>query len=192
MDGSARRLARLIAAIAAAAIATMALASTASAKTLFFVGEADDDAATTIQFTAKGHYEKSKKKNKKKFVGKQVSSIRVYDQQFVCYDANGAPTGYSGRATYGEFAFIDPLEVEKGHFGGFDQQIYQSPYGAPPVTLHFVTFRGQIKNKKATGAYQAKHAEGGIEFGYCGDKNPVDWTAKAQKNAPEPPPDPLE
>jgi hypothetical protein len=183
--------AMLMATVAIVAAATMAFASSASAKSLYFVGEADDDAATTIQFTAKGHYKKGKKK-KKKFVGKQVSSIRVYDQAFVCYDANGAPTGYSGRATYGEFGFIDPLEVEKGRFGGFDQNVYQSPYGGPPVTLHYARFRGQITNKKATGAYQAKHAEGGIEYGYCGDRNPVDWTAKAQKKAPEPPPDPAE
>jgi hypothetical protein len=182
--------AMLLATVAIVAAATMAFASSASAKSLYFVGEADDDAATTIQFTAKGHYKKGKKK--KKFVGKQVSSIRVYDQAFVCYDANGAPTGYSGRATYGEFGFIDPLEVEKGRFGGFDQNVYQSPYGGPPVTLHYARFRGQITNKKATGAYQAKHAEGGIEYGYCGDRNPVDWTAKAQKKAPEPPPDPAE
>lgn len=123
-------------------------------------------------------------------MAKEVSLIRVYDQQFACFAANGAPTGYSGRTTFGEFGFIDPIEVEKnGRFGGFEQNVYTSPYGGDPVTLWIAKFRGQVKNRRATGAYQVQHAEGGIEFGYCGDKNPVDWTAKAQKKAPEPPPD---
>jgi hypothetical protein len=182
---------RKLAAIAIATATALVFTSTASAKSLFFVGEADDDAATTIQFTAKGHYKKGKKK--KKFVADEVSSIRVYDQQFVCYEANGNPSGYSGRDTFSEYAFIDPIEVEKkGRFGSFAQQIYNSPYGGGSYTLWFAKFRGQIKNKKATGAYQVQHAEGGIEFGYCGDKNPVDWTAKGQKDAPGPPPTPEE
>jgi hypothetical protein len=179
---------RKLAAIAIATATALVFTSTASAKSLYFVGDADDDSATTIQFTAKGHYTKGKKK--KKFVADEVSSIRVYDQSFVCYSANGAP-GYSGRTTYSEYAFIDPIEVEKhGRFGGFDQVVYNSPYGGPPLTLSYVRFRGQIKNKKATGSYQTQVSEGGIEFGYCGDKNPADWTAKGQKDAPEPPPTP--
>jgi hypothetical protein len=163
--------------IALVALATMAFASTASAKSLYFVGEADDDGATTIHFKAKGHYEKTKKK--KKFVAEEVSLIRVYDQQFVCYTANGSPTTLSGRNTYIGYSLIDPIEVDKGRFGSF----YRTDF-------EYAKFRGTIKNKKATGAYQTQASEGGIEFGYCGDKNPVDWTAKAQKNAPEPPPDP--
>jgi hypothetical protein len=168
-----------LAGIALVAVATLAFASTASAKSLYFVGEADDDSATTIHFKAKGHYEKGKKG--KKFVAEEVSSIRVYDQAFVCYTANGTPTALSGRDTYSGYAFIDPIGVDSGRFGGFHRTDFE-----------YYRFRGRINKKKATGAYQTQASEGGLEFGYCGDKNPVDWTAKAQKKAPEPPPTPDE
>ncbi|MGH2962839.1 MAG: hypothetical protein ACRDL3_11710 [Solirubrobacterales bacterium] len=183
-------LAVALAGLALAAVAMLAFASPASAKSLYFVGEADDDSATTIHFKAKGKYKEGKKK--KKFVAKEVSLIRVYDQEFVCYTANGSPAGHTGRHTYGGYALIDPLEVDDGKFGGFYQHVYQSPYGGPPSITEYERFRGKIKSEKATGAYQTQASEGGIEFGYCGDRNPVDWTAKAQKKAPEPPPDPEE
>jgi hypothetical protein len=183
--------ATVIATVAIAAMAAMAFASTASAKSLYFVGHADDDSDTTIHFKAKGHYEKKKSK-KKKFVADEVSSIRVYDQHFICWTANGTPTGISGRSTYSGYALIDPLQVDKkGRFGGFYQSVYKSPYGGPPSTTEYERFRGRIRNKTATGAYQTQASETGIEYGYCGDREPVDWTAKAQKKAPEPPPDPL-
>jgi hypothetical protein len=172
---------RKLAAIAIATATVLVFPSVASAKSLYFTGEADDDAGTTIQFKAKG------KKKGGKFKAKEVSLVRVYDQEFVCYSANGAP-GHTGRHTYGGYALIDPIEVDKdGRFGSFYQQVYQSPYGGPPRTLEYDKFRGRIKDKKATGAYQTQASEGGIEFGYCGDKNPVDWTAKGHKKAPEPP-----
>ena len=67
--------------------------------------------------------------------------------------------------------------------------MYQSPYGGDPLTLEYDRFRGRVKNRTASGSYQTQASEGGIEFGYCGDREPVDWTAKAQRRPPEPPPE---
>ena len=98
----------LVAVVALAAMA-VALVPSASASTLYFVGHADDDSDTTIHFTAKGRYKKTSKG--KTFVAAQISSIRVYDQWFICYTAGGAPSGHSGRHTYGGYSLIDPLDT---------------------------------------------------------------------------------
>lgn len=188
MKGISSRLAAALGAIALVALVAMAFARPASAKSLYFVGHADDDSATTIHFTAKGRYQRTSKG--KTFVTERISSIRVYDQSFVCYTANGAPAGHSGRHTYSGYGLIDPLGVDaKGRFGGFYRHVYQSPYGGDPLTLEYDRFRGRVRNTTASGAYQTQASEGGIEFGYCGDREPVDWTAKAQTKPPEPPPD---
>jgi hypothetical protein len=175
---------RKLAAIAVVA-SVLAFPTLASGATLWYVGDANDDSDTTIHFKAKGHYKKVK--GKKVFVGDQVSSIRVYDQAFICYRADGSPTTLTGRHTYSGYALIDPLEVDKkGRFAGRNES------KAGQYTTEYNRFHGKITNKKATGGYWTKASEGGIEFGWCGDNDWIDWTAKAQKERPDPPPTPSE
>ena len=169
---------RKLALVAVATASMLLFPSVASAKTLFFDGTATNDFDTHIAFDAKG------KKKKGKFKAKTVSNIAVENQAFICYKADGSPSAplVSGRDTSGAYTAaylgIDPVEVKKnGKFSGSDS----FTIGSGPYTLYRVEFEGKIKGRKgnkATGTYQTKYAAGGIEFGYCGDKEPVEWDAE--------------
>ena len=173
---------RKLALVAAATASMLLFPSVASAKTLFFDGTATNDFDTHIAFDAKG------KKKKGKFKAKTVSNIAVENQAFICYKADGRPSAplVSGRDTSGAYTAaylgIDPVEVKKnGKFSGSDS----FPTGS--YTLYRVEFEGKIKGRKgnkATGTYQTKFGAGGIEFGFCGDKEPVEWEAEGSALKP--------
>ena len=171
---------RKLAAIAAITVALLVFPAAASAKTLFFEGNAKGDNESDVRFEAKGKLKKGKKK--KKFVAKQVSTISVENELFSCYKADGSlaipPSGgWPQRSTLPyPFYEIEPTKVDKkGKFSG--SASYTPPGGEAGGPTYVVEFKGKIKNKKATGTYQAKYDPGGINYGFCGDKDPVEWEA---------------
>jgi hypothetical protein len=165
-----------------------ALTAVAEAKTFYFDGSPTHDNGATIQFTVKGVAQKGK------FVPHQVSSVHVYNQLFTCYTAAGAPAT-SGRLEgsvddYG-YPGMKPILVKKnGSFTGSLTDKITDPGTGKKVIVTELKFAGRIVNKRATGTYQSKSdPEGGIDFGYCGDKTPVKWRAARSALPPLPPGD---
>jgi hypothetical protein len=168
----------------------LAIASTtiADAKTFYFNGSPVHDKDATIQFTVNGVVQKGK------FVPHQVSDVHVYNQLFTCYTAAGAPAT-SGRLEgsvddYG-YPAMKPIRVKKnGSFSGALTDKITDPGTGKKVITTELRFAGRIVNKRATGTYQSKSdPEGGIDFGYCGDKKPVKWGATRSALPPLPPGD---
>jgi hypothetical protein len=125
-----------------------------------------------VTFGAKG------KENKKdKFKAKKILYVSVVEEPFACYKADGSPTtppisGTTDAYPWGDFENF-PIDVnKKGKFSQTVEGLLTSE-GSPRYRLEF---DGRIKDKKARGTYRAQvNYEGGINHGYCGDDQPVEW-----------------
>jgi hypothetical protein len=134
-----------------------------------FQGKAKFDARTKVSFQVVGNTSGGK------FQNGRVSQIRVENQRYTCFDKNGNPR-YSGRTTY-LYQLIKPADINSNnHFRG----VYKSV--ASGHVLQRLVFQGTItRNRRgkfvAAGTFRSQVSEGGIEFGYCGNKRPVQWVA---------------
>jgi hypothetical protein len=151
-------------------VAAMALLFAAGALAATFKGKASSDAQTKISFKVSGNTKDGK------FINGKVSQIYVSNQKFTCYTKSGGAV-YSGRISY-LYNGSAPVKIKPNGSFRSEYKIVGSSH-----VLQDNVFAGRItRNKKgkfvASGTYQAKVSEGGIEFGFCGDKNPVKWEAR--------------
>ena len=147
-----------------------AVFATAALAAVQFKGTAKSDPKTKVSFKVVGNTSGGKFQNGK------VSEIRVENQRYTCFDKNGNPR-YSGRTTY-LYVFIKPVPINSNnHFRG----VYKSV--ASGHVIQKLVFEGTItRNSRgkfvAAGTFRSQVSEGGIEFGYCGNKRPVKWVAR--------------
>ena len=159
-----RLIAPALIALCCAVFAATALAA------VQFKGTAKSDPKTKVSFKVVGNTSGGRFQNGK------VSEIRVENQRYTCFDQGGNPR-YSGRTTY-VYPFIEPTPINSNnHFRG----VYKSVAGR--YTIQKLVFQGTItRNRRgkfvAAGTFRSQVSEGGIEFGYCGNKRPVKWFAR--------------
>jgi hypothetical protein len=135
-----------------------------------------------VTFGAKG-----KKKKKGEFKPKEILYVSVVEEPFACYKADGSEAtppihGTTDAYPWGDFEDF-PIDVNKK--GKFSQTVEGLPTssGAPRYRLEF---EGRIKDKKARGTYRAQvNYEGGIDTGYCGDDQPVEWNTNWLNGLPD-------
>lgn len=155
----------------ACATSVVVLGMAAVAHGASFSGTPKGDPQAEITFKVSGTTKNGK------FVNGKVSEIRITNHKFVCYTKSGTPVN-RGRVDIYPWFSIKPTPIKPdGSFNG------RHTFKTRGYTIEDMTFKGRIvRNGKgkfeASGTYQAKVSEGGIEFGFCGDKNPVKWEAK--------------
>jgi hypothetical protein len=138
--------------------------------------------SSVLSFGAKG-----KKKNGE-FKPKKILYVYVVDEYFACYRADGSPTdpfieGRTDDYPWGDFEGF-PFDVNKK--GKFSQTVEGGPPTSSGAPRYILKFRGRIKkDKKARGTYRAQvNYEGGIDTGYCGDDQPVEWNTNWVNGVP--------
>ena len=155
-----------IIAITAAFTVLLLLPAAAPAKTVKFSALSEN--VSDVTFGAKG------KKKDGEFKPKEILYVSVVEEPFVCYAPNGVTFGEGTTDAYPWGDFEDfPIDVNKK--GKFSQTVegLDNSEGYPRYRLQF---DGRIKDKKARGTYRAQvNLEGGIDKGYCGDDQPVEW-----------------
>lgn len=154
---------------AAIAASMLLIPGTASAGSRFFEGAPNANGTTPSTFTTIQFWVK-RKKVKGKIRPTRVFDVQVYNEENYCYGKLAVVGPYRWRYGFGQ---VPSARVGKsGKFTTYDDTVIEGH------TIELWKFKGKITAHHASGTYQAKQSEAGIEFGYCGDNHPRKWSAK--------------